>query len=559
MKRSTTPIGAFAAVFIAAVLVQTVVTDFLVSSYDEGLTLYGSVRVLHGQIPYRDFWTMYSPGQFYVFAAVFRLFGVFGFWDRVIFVLTNALSAVAIVYLLQALTGRPWFSRFIAAAILLSTSCRASYGFPVYQALSFILIATACMMSYWQRQRRHVIIWAGAALGLAALFRHDLALYALVALGVAGLVHECNTKSGWRLWQDTAILASTSLIVVAPAVIVLVVCVPLHDLYYSLFYVPGVIYPKVRSLPFPSMGQVLHGFLHLRYVPDPGLGSTEYNIVWLPLLAVLASLPYVATKLRKCVERWKTASYVGLILLTGLLFVKGWVRVSPLHMVPAVVPAIMLCACLLCEFPKMRWRFRIPVACAAVWTALCLLAFAHRDYIVALGNLNRLRSHDPEYSFASACHPQPGLDRAKCLFIGQVESQTILFLQSETSPDDQILVGPEGYDKLFNNDIGFYFFSARDSASKWYDLHPGVETSTPIQREMIRELAANRVKYVLVQHISTPVEANGSSVSSGVRLLEDYLQHNYRLQRRFGINDVLERSTRFEVKIDQFEAIRYTQ
>ncbi|MCK4236762.1 MAG: hypothetical protein KAX38_06560 [Candidatus Krumholzibacteria bacterium] len=29
--------------------------------YDEGLGVYGAARVLNGEIPYRDFWTLYAP------------------------------------------------------------------------------------------------------------------------------------------------------------------------------------------------------------------------------------------------------------------------------------------------------------------------------------------------------------------------------------------------------------------------------------------------------------------------------------------------------------------
>jgi hypothetical protein len=41
--------------------------------YDEGLIDFGAIRVFHGQIPYRDFWTMYGPGQFYALAALFKI------------------------------------------------------------------------------------------------------------------------------------------------------------------------------------------------------------------------------------------------------------------------------------------------------------------------------------------------------------------------------------------------------------------------------------------------------------------------------------------------------
>ena len=42
---------------------------------DEGILLQGAQRILAGQIPYRDFFSFYTPGSYYELAFVFRLFG----------------------------------------------------------------------------------------------------------------------------------------------------------------------------------------------------------------------------------------------------------------------------------------------------------------------------------------------------------------------------------------------------------------------------------------------------------------------------------------------------
>jgi hypothetical protein len=43
--------------------------------FQGGVSTVGAERVLAGDIPYRDFWTIYAPGQFYLLALLFRLFG----------------------------------------------------------------------------------------------------------------------------------------------------------------------------------------------------------------------------------------------------------------------------------------------------------------------------------------------------------------------------------------------------------------------------------------------------------------------------------------------------
>src|SRR5690349_8050457 len=43
--------------------------------YDEGILLQGAVRILQGQVPYRDFFSFYTPGGYYLYAALFKVFG----------------------------------------------------------------------------------------------------------------------------------------------------------------------------------------------------------------------------------------------------------------------------------------------------------------------------------------------------------------------------------------------------------------------------------------------------------------------------------------------------
>src|SRR5438128_8206038 len=42
---------------------------------DEGVIAYQALRVSHGQLPYADFQTAYTPAAFYLHALLFKLFG----------------------------------------------------------------------------------------------------------------------------------------------------------------------------------------------------------------------------------------------------------------------------------------------------------------------------------------------------------------------------------------------------------------------------------------------------------------------------------------------------
>src|SRR5262245_36454100 len=77
------------------------------SVYDEGAAVYVAERVASGEVPYRDFWTIYAPADFYLIAAVFKVFGPRLIAERYTWVLLEAALAV----LVFALTRRAGATR----------------------------------------------------------------------------------------------------------------------------------------------------------------------------------------------------------------------------------------------------------------------------------------------------------------------------------------------------------------------------------------------------------------------------------------------------------------
>src|SRR5574341_480637 len=64
------------------------------SIYDEAIPVYGAARIVDGDVPYRDFWTIYPPGQFYLLAGVFRIFGPGLLVERLVSIVLMFLTAV---------------------------------------------------------------------------------------------------------------------------------------------------------------------------------------------------------------------------------------------------------------------------------------------------------------------------------------------------------------------------------------------------------------------------------------------------------------------------------
>ena len=59
-------------------------SDYGLNIYDEAIGLFGAERVSEGDMPYRDFWTIYAPGHFYLLSALMNLFGWTVLSERII-------------------------------------------------------------------------------------------------------------------------------------------------------------------------------------------------------------------------------------------------------------------------------------------------------------------------------------------------------------------------------------------------------------------------------------------------------------------------------------------
>jgi hypothetical protein len=80
-------------------------------------------------------------------------------------------------------------------------------------------------------------------------------------------------------------------------------------------------------------------------------------------------------------------------------------------------------------------------------------------------------------------------------------------------------------------------------ATKWSHFDPFLQNRADIQSEMIADLERNKPPYVVLDtEFEQAHEPNGSSVSTGVHLLDDYLQSHYSFAMRFGAMTILKRN-----------------
>ncbi|MFY9557389.1 MAG: glycosyltransferase family 39 protein [Blastocatellia bacterium] len=150
-----------------------------VLSHSIGYNLYASERVLEGNIPYRDFHTLYPLAIFYVNAAVFKWLGV-----SLYYALAGVLIFKVLTVLVIYLNGRQVMPRGWALAAALSGLLwlRPNGPFkpvPMHYGALFLALAMLLLLKYENRQKLKLVFLAGASLGLVALFKHNIGAYAI--------------------------------------------------------------------------------------------------------------------------------------------------------------------------------------------------------------------------------------------------------------------------------------------------------------------------------------------------------------------------------------------
>ncbi len=140
--------------------------------HDDGLMLQAGARIASGQIPYRDFWMNYTPGQAVVLAGLDKVFGVSLLSWRILRVAIDATVAL-MGYRLARRLAPEWLALVVWVAVAGAMAWPTGPGpNPPALALAFAALLVA--------PRRPLV--AGALAGFAVFFRLEIG--AAAALGV---------------------------------------------------------------------------------------------------------------------------------------------------------------------------------------------------------------------------------------------------------------------------------------------------------------------------------------------------------------------------------------
>jgi len=236
-------------------------------------------------------------------------------------------------------------------------------------------------------------------------------------------------------------------------------------------------------------------------------------------------------------------------LLTFVMYFKGFVRISVIHMYLAIIPSLLLAAALFQDRFAFPRRVQISIM-FVVWLSLLSPAWCS---LREIRDLYEEHCSLPESVWSAARRTAPAIKttwcgttnpatRGLCFLPEDDRIQTVEFIDSHTRPDQKIFVGVTHHDKIFANDNLIYFASHRLPATRWSHFDPDLQNRYDIQVQIVQELEVNTPPYVVLDsEFDRTYEPNDSSRSSGVTLLDEYLHKNYQYTQTFGRMSIWQR------------------
>lgn len=249
---------------------------------DESWFLQAGSRMLHGEVPYRDFQFIYFPGAVYINVLGFNIFGVSVFASRVM-ALFNSLAAVGTFWWLGK--NRGWSKTLIASVCALFVfwgPTHINFVWPVMFCITTGLLTAVAFIKAEKDEKREAVwfLVSGITTGFTILFKQNFG----TAIIVSNLFF--FLASGiWRRWQVVLIHLLGVLIVLLSQFIYFVQTNSLDsfisDMRYLLF--EQIIEKGVLNSLYPWQypGNPFYIFVKTLFYLLPGIAAvTTLGVLW---------------------------------------------------------------------------------------------------------------------------------------------------------------------------------------------------------------------------------------------------------------------------------------
>ena len=428
---------------------------------DEGVLVYGAVRVFDGEVPSRDFFEVIGPGSFYWLALFFKLFGISWGTTR----LALGVTAVATTLVLYWLTRRMNSGHgVIPVAILLVL------GVPLWPAIShhldsnlFALLSFGAILIWQETGRRAALCVSGILGGLTTCFMQQKGL---VLAGSYLLVLWILRRDKSDFTRAVGYLLTGYAAVVFPVIVAFALVGAGGDLLYANVVWPLSRYHTVNSLPYAyALWEMMvpNWTALLRVVSPPWAASLICALLVMPFVLVML-LPVALGVLALWRRHESVTSETWPYWIVGFaLWVSEIHRKDIQHLIWGSPVLMLLCIHL--------WQKRSDVISRVLSRVVVLGTVLLALLYLTIANAAQTRvetRRGPVYTFK--------------------KDDALAFLNANTEIGEEIFVYP--YYSMY------YFLSGTRNATRFSFLIYQINTEAQFE-EAVRDIEKKEVRYVL--------------------------------------------------------------
>jgi 4-amino-4-deoxy-L-arabinose transferase-like glycosyltransferase len=478
---------------------------------DEGIILQGAQRIVQGQVLYRDFFSFFTPGSYYLLALLFKVFGSSMLVARTALAVYGAFFSV-FTYLLARRVCSRWVA--LAAAYLVTWTC-LPWRFMILHNWDSTLWACAtvyCAVWLLQAPRWGWALATGSFASLTVLFEQSKGAGLVLGLGLGLILLVLFARSTLRLIQGQWVTLGIGL--AWPFALTLVYFAAHHGLPAMLadWFWPLQNYSKVNSVPYGYMNWSDQSRERL-FGSGPWLVraiasftvSPGFLLPVLPIIAIVLLIYWLLKVKREKLAVDRAAYYILVCSsILGLLFSVLISRADILHFA-YLTPLLYLVLAWVMDGADVRGqliRFTRPLVSLGILITFTALGMA---FLVRTRNAKSV------------------IETRRGLILGRSSDPILEYVQAHVPAGARILVYP--YLPLY------YYLTATSSPVPYEYLQPGMHTPEQ-EQEVIRDVSQDRTAVVLLEpafNDKIPTSWPNTPLRALTRdRVADYILANYR-------------------------------
>jgi hypothetical protein len=521
-------------VFIILLVISYLTRNFRPISGDMGEYLNNPVRILYGELPYRDFWLLFSPGEVYIPAIIYKLFGINIDILRMLSIVISCLIIVPAFYF-GKLIGNKNFGSAMFSFMFFFSSIITYYEGPAYihLYLACSMLSAFCLVKYFLSGRILFSFLGGLFIGCGIYFRIYETGAVFTAFLCAIIVYLVMNKT-----PIIKILKTVTLFISGSLFITLAIAIGFSDIYMTLFR--EVVIESVKngtSMNLPYFSDINYSFLVINRDFDK-LGS-QFNIIQifflffhvlkliltffyyiLPFLAIISFLIVIISKPSKL-----DIPIFLLFFLWGIsMFPKGLGRSDLSHISPCITPFLMFIWYIFLKYKSVNNKKYSKILKYISTSVILLLTLI---VTVPIESYIQLRRYPPIYLETP---------HGSIYFSSQAEvdhfSNVLKLIDNYTKEGEYIFVTPWLSPPL-------YALTGRKDPTYYDSMNDLiVRPSVDKQIKICQDLASHNTR-IIVHDPDWSYDDNPElSFKSTCGILQDYIDKNYSLISKEGLYSV---------------------